>query len=268
MRTVVRTPAGGPYRDEAPGIQARLTDLRAAWIARSAEVRASGAADVRRLATAIGRCRGLALAQVLLVAVMLTFWLHRLVAAFDLPPQKCGNEVHGVLPATFLVFALLLVPLRALAVRLELRRARAREDRALALVVAGGADVAAQIEHLAGEHPATRHAAFVAQLEQQRRLWSLIARGLVLVIVPFLMATSGADPAAVVDAACLAVFPLIMLVLGVIAAGASRRASGWRGVALVGLAIALTYVASFFHPAASLLALLQLWVVVHGLTRR
>jgi hypothetical protein len=267
MWTVSNAPTGGPYRDEALGIQARLTDLRATWLARCEEARATGAADVARLAASIGRARALATSQVLLVAVMLTFWVDGLAASLDDAPAKCGHGTPGVLPATFLFFALLFVPLRALAVRLERRRARAREDRALALVVGGGASAAAQLEHLAAEQPATRHAAFVARLGQERRVWSLIARGAVLVIVPFLMATNELDPAAVLDAACLAIFPLVMLVLGVVAAVSPRVASGWSAAILVALAVGVTYAGSFFHPVASVLALLQLWVVVHGLTR-
>jgi uncharacterized integral membrane protein len=266
MKSVLTTRTAEPYRDPTPGIQARLAELRAAWTARAPVALDERAAVIRAQAERIAMTRAVALGQLLVTAAALTLWIHQLAQADPEVMAKCGTP--NVLAAPF-VLLLVVLPIWLLARYGRWMGGRTAVSQAARMVtdVTGGG-IGVELERLANETPDVRLDAHVQRLRRQNRVWSQVASGLALVLLPLLLAALDADTSEMADAAFVAEFPLGMLALGLLLAIEPRLVSTWWAALPLAAAMALLVVSSLFGAAALVLVVVQGSIVVQRLTVR
>jgi hypothetical protein len=264
MNDVQNIRTAEPYRNPTPGIQARLAELRAAWSARATAALGERSDVLREQGEQVARARALALGELLVTFAALTLWICRLAQPDAEPTSKCGAS--SVLAAPLLL-VLVVLPLGWLARHARGRGGRgaiAHAARWTAEPCAGGTSV--ELERLANETPDARLDGFVRRLRGQNRLWSQLATGLALVLLPVLIAAADTDPTAMADAAFVAMFPLGMLAIGLVLAIAPRLVSSWWAALPLGAVLGLFIVASHFGAPALVLVVVQASVVVQRLT--
>ena len=263
-----------PYRDPLPGLQARLTQLRAAWAEAAADVGSGELGVIRDRAGRIGAGKAAVLLQV--VGSLPLFARLGSVAqpARHAEPDetRCGNL--GLALLLYAVFLLVLVmPVLAVLVRRLTgwwgKRVGARAaHRVLRDPIGAGTDAARALEVLANQTPARAVRARSERLERRSAAWALAGSG-----VPVYFIAVAGLPMSAGDPAPFAAIVLVLIVQIALAAYASACVDGvdvrsWPiGPALIAGVVLLPLLVAFRHFWTGVVLALQLGYMLHRLAR-
>ncbi len=163
--------ARGPYRDDAAGVQARLADLRATWLADAALVTPDVTEAIRARAARIGAGAAATLAHVLMLGYLLAGWMFPTpLTARPLPPgdhpfNDGDMAAIVIVPMLGLIIFIAFTVLKIAGKRLVVRASQKHLERLLAGRVSTAPDPVRELQLLVNQTPRRLLATAGARLE-------------------------------------------------------------------------------------------------------